>query len=371
MTGADIDKRIVMIDLKRISWNFDYLLVLIKRFSKLKVNYVLIEYEDKFPFETVPGIAVESAFSKEQIKELNELAHEYFIEIIPLVQSLGHWEYILSNEKYAGLREDPRFFSQGCPLNFGTFELFNKMASEVITAHPYSTMFHIGADEPFLLGTCDKCKAYANEHGEALLYIDYVSKVLEWVIDKSLTPICWADTVRKYDEGIHKIPDSTILVDWEYFPSRTRSEKITLCREDKVRIAYDDFLELTPTTQERFKPYLKPDRESNDFYSFPFLAFLQDAGRKVIGAGNINNVDNILSHAEAAIDHNTPGILATYWGAANSLRVPYTIYEARMPGVIMTAAASWNFAYEKTHRNSFFERCAGYVYPGTVFSCLS
>jgi len=368
---ADIDKRIVMIDLKRISWNFDYLLGLIKRFSELKINYVLIEYEDKFPFEDVSGIAVESAFSKEQIKKLNELAHEHFIEIIPLVQSLGHWEYILSNEKYAGLREDPRFFSQSCPLNSGTFELFGKMASELIAAHPYSTMLHIGADEPFLLGTCDQCKAYANEHGEDLLYIEYVSKVLEWVIDKSLTPLCWADTVRKYDNGIHKIPASTILVDWEYLPSRTRSEKVTLCREDKVRIDYEDFSELTPVTQKRFKPYLKPDSKSNDFYSFPFLAFLQDTGHKVMGAGNINNVDNILAHAEAAIDHNTPGIMATYWGAANSLRVPYTIYEARMPGVIMTAAASWNFNYEKTHRSSFFERCAGFVYPGTVSpACL-
>jgi len=364
---ADIEKRIIMIDLKRISWNFDYLLGLIKRFSELKINYVLIEYEDKFPFETIPGIAVESALSKEQIRQLNDVAHEYFIEIIPLVQSLAHWEYVLRHERYAGLRENPLLFSQGCPLNPGTFELFTKMASEIIAAHPYSKMLHVGADEPFLLGTCNKCKKNALEHGFNSLYMDYILKVLNWVIDKNMIPFCWADIVRKYDDGLHQLPAAAVLCDWDYGSTQTRCERIILNREGKSRISYDDFLSLTEKTQKRFEAYLKPDKKSKKFYSFPFLPFLkQHTECKVIGAGNINSVDNILAHAEAAIEHNTNGLLATYWAAANSLRQPYTIYETRMPGVIMTAAACWNFDYEKNNRKNFFKRCAGFVLPGNV-----
>ena len=40
---ADLEMRILMIDLKRIGWDFDYLLETIERAARKKINYVMIE----------------------------------------------------------------------------------------------------------------------------------------------------------------------------------------------------------------------------------------------------------------------------------------------------------------------------------------
>ena len=92
---ADVPLRIQMIDLKRIDWNFDYLLSLFPLFAEFKINACLIEYEDKFPYRFTDQIAVPSAFTREQLLELKRVAKENHVELIPLVQCFSHWEYIL------------------------------------------------------------------------------------------------------------------------------------------------------------------------------------------------------------------------------------------------------------------------------------
>ena len=361
---ADIEKRIVMIDLKRIGWNFDYLLSLIKRFAQLKINYILLEYEDKFPFQNAPAIPVKSAFTMEQIKELNECAHQHFVEVIPLVQSLAHWEYILKHEEYKELRELPQLTSQGCPLNPKVFDLFKSMASEIITAHPYSSMLHVGADEPFLLGRCQVCKKYSEDNGKNLLFGKYLNRVLHWVDDKKIIPLCWADTIIRSNSNTDDFPDSAILIDWQYIATDIRSKNVFLFQEDHGLIDYSHYKQMPQEMKEQFKDALQLDEKTKDFFSFPMLKYLKDKGNRVLGAGNINSIKNVFAQVEAATLLNTTGILSTYWGAPNSESRPYTIYETQIPGVIMTAAAAWNFEFEKTNKNSFFERCSPYVSEG-------
>ena len=49
------------------------------------------------------------AFSKEAFRELLVECHDLGLEPIPLLQTIGHAEYVLKHEKYRHLRELPDY----------------------------------------------------------------------------------------------------------------------------------------------------------------------------------------------------------------------------------------------------------------------
>jgi len=81
----------------------------IKILSHFKINqYYLVYMQDMFTFENYPEIGKgRGAYSKEEIKDLFNFAKKYFVELIPIFQTIGHWENILYNEKYWQYGEFP------------------------------------------------------------------------------------------------------------------------------------------------------------------------------------------------------------------------------------------------------------------------
>lgn len=359
---ADVEMRIQHVDLKRIGWNFEYLLEILDLFAELKINFILLEYEDKFKFDFCDEIPVESAFTKEQIATLDERAHRNFIQVIPLVQCIGHFEYILRNDKYLEISESHQTRSQACPLHPGTFELFKNMAGEVMDAHPHSKFFHVGADEPFLLGTCPKCASAVLELGKGQLYGDFLNKVLSWVIDeKGKKPLFWADILQHYDDVAEMCRKDTIAVEWNYQTTSPRSDEIKFYQSPTGRVDRGIFEnELTEELHSKFDKYLEHDPEKGDFKSLPFGTYLLDLGFEVVSAGNVNSVDNVLTHSTMVKQDGMLGNLATYWAAADTNRPPYTIFETCMQGVCMLAASTWNLDFEREQRGCFFRRIAKY-----------
>ena len=138
------------------------------------------------------------------------------IDVIPLQQSFGHVEYILRHERYKDLREDQKDYSQVCPLEEeGNKKLFTDLFTELAATHP-SKYFHIGGDETYLLGHCEKCKAKAAKEGTSKLYIDHIKMLCDIVISLGKIPVMWADIALKHPEALKLLPKQTILVDWNY-----------------------------------------------------------------------------------------------------------------------------------------------------------
>ena len=369
---ADLKMRIQHVDLKKLDWNFNYLLELMDRFGSLKINYILLEYEDKFKFDFCDRIPLDTAFSKAQIAELEKKAAENFISIIPLVQCIGHFEYILKHEKYSHIRENSAISAQACPLKDDTFELFKLMAGEVIEAHPGSEYFHIGADEPFLLGTCPECAEFAKKQSKGRLYAEFINKIIAWVIEeKGKIPLFWSDILEHYEDAAELCRKDAIVVEWSYRPERTREKEIKFAPVKTSRMTENVFKnEFTESQHERFDKYLDYNPATGDFDSLPFVDYLQDSGFQVIGASNINSVDNILTHSRKACASKTPGHLATYWASANTNKPPYAIFENRFQGICMLGGSSWNYKYEQENRDTFFKRVAAHLAGTQDYSLL-
>lgn len=187
-----------------------------KKLSEEGINTLVMEWEGTYPFEKHPLIPNKYAYTREEIKSFINYCDSIGIDVIPLQQSFGHVEYILRHERYKDLREDQKDYSQVCPLEEdGDKKLFTDLFTELAATHP-SKYFHIGGDETYLLGHCEKCKAKAAKEGTSKLYIDHIKMLCDIVISLGKIPVMWADIALKHPEALKLLSKQTILVDWNY-----------------------------------------------------------------------------------------------------------------------------------------------------------
>ena len=83
----------------------EYYFKLIDELASIKINGIIVEFEDKLGYERRPTIAAPDSYSISWWKSLSEYANERNIKISPLIQGLGHASFILKHDKYKKLRD--------------------------------------------------------------------------------------------------------------------------------------------------------------------------------------------------------------------------------------------------------------------------
>lgn len=318
--------RAVHLDLKFHPPRFDALLPWLDQLAAWKLNTLVVEYEDRFPYEKVSYISHPKAFTRDQIRELVSKAGSLGIQVVPLLQCLGHVEYILWHKEYAHLRELPHVLSQYCPGKPESLELFKAMAEEMLDLHPDISYMHIGGDETAFLGQCPTCAKRAETANKFVVYIDYVKKVCEWVIAKGIRPIVWDDIIRKepelIPELIPQLPRSTVLAHWRYGATGTRHDDR---KTPKKLAAGGDLLAGRPEIE---MPYIQYVEAGYDVITVPCYA---DGGLVPIG-----NAANCRHMAEEAALYGGLGVCATHWA------VQFGQPRWALHGLAATADAAWN-----------------------------
>ena len=175
----DIKKRAAHYDTKHHQDKKSYVEGFIKDLAKFKINQLVWEWEDKLAYKSHPEIGAPGAFTIEEMQELTRYAKKYHVEIVPLVQGLGHVSFILKWPQHAHLREIEDSNWEFCPLKEGSYDLLFDLWEEAIEATPGSEYIHIGSDETYELAACDECKAMANEIGKSGVYHLFVKKAAE------------------------------------------------------------------------------------------------------------------------------------------------------------------------------------------------
>ena len=183
------------------------------------LNCLLVEYEAMFPWRGEHArISCQDAFTRRDIARFRACAENLDIQIIPLVQTLGHVYHILCHEEYAHLREVPEHIQQCCPSNPQTIKFAKELIDDVIDSHPESQYIHLGGDECNLLGVCPTCAGIA-EHdpaGKYRVYADYYRELTDYVVSKGKTPVIWHDIIIKYPSAIEELNDRVIFHFWNY-----------------------------------------------------------------------------------------------------------------------------------------------------------
>ena len=131
--------------------------------AKLKINWIMLELADAFPFKDNPYTKRKNAFTESQVRDIIEYCRKRHIEITPTLQVWSHAAWMTSHPDWGKMKEgEPRrhWYSQPCPYNRQARELTARAIDEHIELFKPGT-FLLMMDEMFFgpFRSCPKCRA--------------------------------------------------------------------------------------------------------------------------------------------------------------------------------------------------------------------
>ncbi|TKR86689.1 hypothetical protein L596_011228 [Steinernema carpocapsae] len=227
-------EKIVHFDLKGIPPKVAYYSEIFPLLEKLRVSGILMEYEDMFPFTSdLAVVARENAYTIEEIHEICRLAHQHHLEVIPLVQTFGHLEFVLKHERFSHLREVPLKIDTICPSDSRSHDLIHEMLKQIYRVHSEAinlTTIHIGADEAWSIAQDERCRQrLSSQLGNSTdrLKASHISSVAQFVKDQLGVPrvLVWNDMFDKVDWNLmneYELGRLVVPNIWGYIPDVTR-----------------------------------------------------------------------------------------------------------------------------------------------------
>jgi len=189
-------------DMKGMTPKPEYMVKLCRNIASFGFNYLLVEFEDRFPYRGQEFPVHPDAYTGEQLKALDTPE----LKVIPLLQSAGHLDYVLKHRQMKRYRKNNSVYRWDMAKP-ETFELWRSMADEILGVFPDCEYFHIGADEVDMF-----------EEGDFETYVHHIEKCADYLIAKGKQVIIWDDVFRK-----HPVTDLTrslfrkvIVQVWQY-----------------------------------------------------------------------------------------------------------------------------------------------------------
>jgi len=270
------------IDMNIARFRYDYLKRWLLRLSNLGYNTILWEIENNIKWESCPECVAKDAFSKHEFNELLDYCESLGLESIPVLQTLGHCEYVIKHKQYEHLAEIPGRLDQYCPLHPHLQDFLKKWINEYLTVFTYSKRFHIGADEAWSLGKCPKCKKYVERNSLSELYINHINSVSTFLLKKDIQPVIWADMVLHHPEALDVLNKDVMLFDFMYDAFRGSGQIWVWDKKCdfgssglKTKAQLDDW------TIKQFGKYLLPNG-SSELETFYTADYLSDKGFEVV-----------------------------------------------------------------------------------------
>jgi len=356
----DLSLRGVHIDLKCQMRRSKYLLELLSLLSEYKANAVLLEYEDKFPYRRHSIISAPDALTREEVRLFLEEADAHYIEVIPLLQSLGHVEYILRHEVYAKLREAGSIY-QFCPSNKDSIKLFSELAEEIFELHENIKYFHVGGDETHLLGACDICAERVCRIGKGGLYAEHMMNIRDVIKNMGARPMIWGDMLITHPDALRKLSKDFIIVDWDYWSTGELVDRVLIYTVG----AFDSSnIDKVPEDLRRvYEPYWKSSVPGK-FRGFPYTKFFKDQGFSVVVASSTRSygdtyiapnytrhLPNIMGFSREAKRQSAIGHIVTSWAIRRC--PPETTWIGLMCGI----AYSWNVHTDEEYFKRAYALC--------------
>lgn len=180
-------------------------------------NAALLEWEDAFPWTVDERFRSETAYTPDQVRHVAAVADELGVELIPLVQCLGHMETFLRPDDYRALRELPDRPDGLNPLAPGAGELVARLVDDVLALTPGIRRFHLGGDEAWTFGSHPDTAAFIARHGKAELYLRHVEPLFDRLDDRGVRPLLWHDMMIGWDDAaLRRLAPRADLVVWGY-----------------------------------------------------------------------------------------------------------------------------------------------------------
>ncbi len=273
---------------------------LIETLARLRYNELLLYTEHTFLFEKHPEIGAESGgYSASELRDLDACARRHGVELVPCLQTFGHFRRILEKAPYRCLAESDRLWSAS-PEAPGTYPLLEDMLEEFLPNFG-SGWAHLNCDEPVDLGKGLSREREARE-GPAAVFAGHVNRVAAMARNLGKRPMIWADVLADHPEALDLLDADIVLCDWWYEPDHDFD------RVRRFRDAGRDFLSVAGT--------------SSWSSLFPRLD---------------TSLPNVRGHARAAKRFGASGFIMTDWGDGGH----FNLFGGSLYPIAAAAQAAW------------------------------
>jgi hexosaminidase len=299
-----IEVRGVMLDVSRCRVpTLDTLKALLARLAAWKINHVELYLEHTFAYAGHDEVWRDaSAYTPEEMRELDDSAHALGIELTGQQNCLGHMERWLKHDRYRALAISPDGFtapwgerrgpSTADPDNPATLALARELFSQLLPTLR-SRRAHVGLDEPWELSS--------ERSGSWITYLQNLRAAPELANHHVLV---WDDVLVHNPELLSAIPDDVTICDWGYEAAQPFDERAA---------------ELAAM-------------------GLPFWLCPGTSAWTTVAGRWTNAVTNIASACTAAVANGAEGVMVTDWGDQGHIQH----HVVSDPMFAWAAACAWN-----------------------------
>ncbi|MDG0813575.1 beta-N-acetylhexosaminidase [Cohnella rhizosphaerae] len=200
----------------------------LRKMALMGLDMIMLYAEDSFDVAGQPYFGyMRGRYTQDEIKEMDDYADLFGIEMIPCIQTLSHLADVLKWNAFADIRDDHETMLVGYDR---TYEFIEQMIAAA--AAPVRTKrIHIGMDEAWKLGLGN----YLSKNGlrsKFDIMNDHLKRVMEIVERHGLVPMMWSDMYFRAgsetgdyydvdgvisDEVIAGMPQNMQYVYWDYY----------------------------------------------------------------------------------------------------------------------------------------------------------
>ncbi len=205
--------------------------------APLKFNKLVMQV-DHLKWEQFPELWQPWSVAKEDVRALVQKARTHFMEVIPLLPTLSHCEYLFGTpagqpaRANAEIAEDPETAYTYCPTLERTYQVIFSLLNEVLGLFQ-PRWVHIGHDEVTnrgRFGSCLRCQGIPYHQ----LFAADVKRLHEFLTARGVGVMMWGDMLLRPDEASDAahggepynfwrartmLPRDIVIVDWHYQPA--------------------------------------------------------------------------------------------------------------------------------------------------------
>ena len=216
----------IMLDMSRNAvMNLKNLKNYIRIIAKMGYNCVFLYTEDTYEVDGEPYFGyLRGRYSVEEMREIDEYAAEFGVEVIPCIQTLAHLTAISRWQQYPMDTTDILMVDDE-----GTYDLIDKMFSTLSKCFR-TRRLHVGMDEAHMLGRGKHLDKYGYETVDAIMK-RHLARVCEIAKKYGYDIMIWSDMYfRPWNDGeyfiekkkvpkeyIEALPENVIPVYWDYY----------------------------------------------------------------------------------------------------------------------------------------------------------
>ena len=254
--------RIFHLDFNFVSLREGFVRELLAHVAAMGYDAVLWELENQVVWETCPECATPESWSQSRFSDLLRYSRGLKLEPIPLLQTIGHGEYVMSRPRYHAFREHPDFSDCYCVSKPEVRDFLRRWIQEYCELFGELRYFHLGGDEAYRFGSCPACSGRDRQ----TLYGEHVNALAAELRKRRIRPGIWSDMIMAEPEKLDSIPRDIMIWDWNYSNGVGVPKSVQVAGVGTLKKA-----DVTPELRQRLPELLDAAGNLNPFYTTDIL----------------------------------------------------------------------------------------------------